>query len=155
VHLSTEPVATRPTIFINGDSRDNFPRRIVQRVIILSERVRRIAHIVADEGATTPILRPIRAGAMNQLPSEKHGRATWHLDRNRFHLTREWIAMPDMGCPPISRRTLENLAERHIQFHSHMGTILKLRNGRGDRIRTCDLVVPNHALYQAKLRPDN
>ena len=27
-------------------------------------------------------------------------------------------------------------------------------NGRGDRIRTCDLVVPNHALYQAKLRPD-
>jgi hypothetical protein len=26
-------------------------------------------------------------------------------------------------------------------------------NGRGDRIRTCDLVVPNHALYQAKLRP--
>jgi integrase len=28
------------------------------------------------------------------------------------------------------------------------------KNGRGDRIRTCDLVVPNHALYQAKLRPD-
>ena len=27
-------------------------------------------------------------------------------------------------------------------------------NGRGDRIRTCDLVVPNHALYQAKLRPE-
>jgi integrase len=26
-------------------------------------------------------------------------------------------------------------------------------NDRGDRIRTCDLVVPNHALYQAKLRP--
>jgi hypothetical protein len=24
---------------------------------------------------------------------------------------------------------------------------------RGDRIRTCDLVVPNHALYQAELRP--
>jgi hypothetical protein len=28
------------------------------------------------------------------------------------------------------------------------------RKNRGDRIRTCDLVVPNHALYQAKLRPD-
>jgi hypothetical protein len=26
--------------------------------------------------------------------------------------------------------------------------------GRGDRIRTCDLYVPNVALYQAKLRPD-
>ena len=24
---------------------------------------------------------------------------------------------------------------------------------RGDRIRTCDLVVPNHTLYQAELRP--
>src|SRR4051812_34396295 len=27
-------------------------------------------------------------------------------------------------------------------------------DGRGDRIRTCDLYVPNVALYQAKLRPD-
>src|ERR1043165_4157709 len=27
------------------------------------------------------------------------------------------------------------------------------RNGRGDRIRTCDLLVPNQALYQAKLHP--
>jgi hypothetical protein len=25
--------------------------------------------------------------------------------------------------------------------------------GRGDRIRTCDLLVPNQALYQAKLHP--
>ena len=32
--------------------------------------------------------------------------------------------------------------------------VKKRENGRGDRIRTCDLVVPNHALYQAKLRPD-
>ena len=27
--------------------------------------------------------------------------------------------------------------------------------GRGDRIRTCDLLVPNQALYQAKLHPDD
>jgi hypothetical protein len=27
-------------------------------------------------------------------------------------------------------------------------------SGRGDRIRTCDLLVPNQALYQAKLHPD-
>ena len=26
--------------------------------------------------------------------------------------------------------------------------------GRGDRIRTCDLLVPNQALYQAKLHPE-
>ena len=30
-----------------------------------------------------------------------------------------------------------------------------LTNGRGDRIRTCDLVDPNHALYQAELHPEN
>ena len=29
-----------------------------------------------------------------------------------------------------------------------------LRNGRGDRIRTYDLLVPNQALYQAKLHPE-
>jgi hypothetical protein len=28
-----------------------------------------------------------------------------------------------------------------------------VKNGRGDRIRTCDLLVPNQALYQAKLHP--
>ena len=27
-------------------------------------------------------------------------------------------------------------------------------NGRGDRIRTYDLLVPNQALYQAKLHPE-
>ncbi len=27
------------------------------------------------------------------------------------------------------------------------------RSGRGDRILTCDLLVPNQALYQAKLHP--
>ena len=30
----------------------------------------------------------------------------------------------------------------------------ELRSGRGDRIRTYDLLVPNQALYQAKLHPD-
>ena len=28
------------------------------------------------------------------------------------------------------------------------------KNGRGDRIRTYDLLVPNQALYQAKLHPE-
>jgi hypothetical protein len=28
------------------------------------------------------------------------------------------------------------------------------RNGRGDRIRTYDLLVPNQALYQTKLHPE-
>ena len=29
-----------------------------------------------------------------------------------------------------------------------------LENGRGDRIRTCDLFTPSEARYQAALRPD-
>ncbi len=29
-----------------------------------------------------------------------------------------------------------------------------LEDGRGDRIRTYDLLVPNQALYQAKLHPE-
>ena len=29
-----------------------------------------------------------------------------------------------------------------------------LKNGRDDRIRTCDLIVPNDALYQAEPHPD-
>jgi hypothetical protein len=35
-----------------------------------------------------------------------------------------------------------------------VGRISPQQNGRGDRIRTCDLLVPNQALYQAKLHPD-
>ena len=31
--------------------------------------------------------------------------------------------------------------------------ILSKRENRGDRIRTCDFLVPNQALYQAELRP--
>jgi hypothetical protein len=30
----------------------------------------------------------------------------------------------------------------------------KIKSGRGDRIRTYDLLVPNQALYQAKLHPE-
>ena len=30
-----------------------------------------------------------------------------------------------------------------------------MKIGRGDRIRTCDLVDPNHALYQSELHPES
>lgn len=33
-------------------------------------------------------------------------------------------------------------------------TFLQRKDGRGERIRTFDLLVPNQALYQAKLRPE-
>ncbi len=35
-----------------------------------------------------------------------------------------------------------------INFHQHY-----IRDGREDRIRTCDPMVPNHVLYQAELLP--
>ena len=36
-----------------------------------------------------------------------------------------------------------------------VAVLRKRKNGRGGQIRTDDLYVPNVALYQAKLRPDN
>ena len=38
---------------------------------------------------------------------------------------------------------------------SRTKVLILSKKNRGDRIRTCDLLVPNQALYQAKLRPDN
>jgi hypothetical protein len=35
-----------------------------------------------------------------------------------------------------------------------LGRLLHESIGRGDRIRTCDLYVPNVALYQTELHPD-
>lgn len=32
---------------------------------------------------------------------------------------------------------------------------VKIKNGRNDMIRTCDLYHPKVALYQAELRPDD
>ena len=45
------------------------------------------------------------------------------------------------SCAQRALNSIETRGERHA------------RSGRGDRIRTCDLLVPNQALYQAKLHP--
>ncbi len=52
------------------------------------------------------------------------------------------------GRDPYITRTLFE-ATKHVDVHHGIS-----KNGRGDRIRTCDLLVPNQALYQAKLHPD-
>jgi hypothetical protein len=46
------------------------------------------------------------------------------------------------ACPPGTQKRLP------------MQPLCFLRNGRGERIRTSDLTVPNRALYQAEPRPD-
>src|SRR4051812_20483869 len=35
-----------------------------------------------------------------------------------------------------------------------LGLIQRCRGGRGDRIRTCDILLPKQALYRAELHPD-
>ena len=37
---------------------------------------------------------------------------------------------------------------------SHRSSIASLESGRGDRIRTCDFLLPKQALYQAELHPE-
>ena len=50
--------------------------------------------------------------------------------------------LEDATLIPTMRKPFDVLAEG-----------LLLKNNRGDRIRTCDLLVPNQTLYQAELRP--
>ena len=48
-----------------------------------------------------------------------------------------------------------------LELRPHPGTAVgggrfpPCENGRGDRIRTCDLFTPSEARYQAALHPDN
>lgn len=49
---------------------------------------------------------------------------------------------------------LDNLRPRSPKATQASGVVWMTRDGRGDRIRTYDLFVPNEALYQAELHPD-
>ena len=48
--------------------------------------------------------------------------------------------------------------QKHAKGKSSTGytrrKVVFLKNGRGDRIRTCDPLVPNQMRYQAALLPD-
>jgi hypothetical protein len=91
-----------------------------------------------------------------------------------------WIRLqesnPEIACPASSSpnptlRSLLSALNRSLPFpHSGRGSVpvsmpvidggisrllaAGRQDGRGDRIRTCDLLVPNQALYQAKLHPE-
>ena len=41
-----------------------------------------------------------------------------------------------------------------LRHSRHQGNFIPGSNGRDDRIRTCDLLVPNEARYQAALHPE-
>jgi hypothetical protein len=47
------------------------------------------------------------------------------------------------------------LCSAAIDYSFSRRSIRKPAAGRGERIRTFDLLVPNQALYQAKLRPES
>ena len=55
---------------------------------------------------------------------------------------------PEAGCP-LRRRIITPASATRPRIAASAVA----KNGRGDRIRTCDLLVPNQALYQAKLHP--
>src|SRR5688500_16775805 len=57
--------------------------------------------------------------------------------------------MPNAKKPNLKSTSVE-LGFGSLEFHS----IFYWKNdGRGDRIRTCDLMVPNHARYQLRYAP--
>jgi hypothetical protein len=61
--------------------------------------------------------------------------------------------MPPGTCIGKRKRNLSSVvADQHIGIKEcPFGPCFI---GRGDRIRTCDLVDPNHALYQSELHPE-
>jgi hypothetical protein len=58
-----------------------------------------------------------------------------------FELVTQSVTQPQIACDP----------ERILWCEA--GEKPNEINGRGDRIRTCDIYVPNVALYQSELRP--
>ncbi len=102
-------------------------------------------------------VRKVRSGIISiggyQLPVAIHGRD--NCDPNRPEgdcgcsavpkiATTDRIGTPDDG----DAKSGENMAQVTWE-----GDSLNMVN-RGDRIRTCDLLVPNQSRYQAALRPD-
>ncbi len=72
------------------------------------------------------------------------------------------VGFPGSGCwPPFTFCRVLAFTQRHRGCPSRLtkrkfrevGFLVDEGSGRGDRIRTCDLLVPNQALYQAKLHP--
>ena len=55
----------------------------------------------------------------------------------------------------FDRCTVNILLESTSSVHPHKENLLRRFNGRDDRIRTCDPLVPNQVLYQAEPHPDN
>src|SRR4051812_39535585 len=72
-----------------------------------------------------------------------------------FALPRAWACLPPVELRPARQAAKQQprssgLTKEEADAASDSATDVKRESkNRGDRIRTCDLVVPNHALYQA------
>ncbi len=68
-----------------------------------------------------------------------------------------WIAKVDEGDAHNSSSSLSCCRDARLNtVPSWRGPqVREIQKNRGDRIRTCDLLVPNQALYQAKLHPES
>jgi hypothetical protein len=65
-----------------------------------------------------------------------------------------WNALSPTRCVETSPYQRGGDNTLHLELNRYGPEGERLKNGRGGRIRTDDLYVPNVALYQAKLRPD-
>ena len=100
-----------------------------------------------------------RSGRWGLWSQDGRGDKLWrrrHGDRGRrrcgarlriltLRLRQRWLLCSN------GSRAQENDQGSECRKQSHEKSII---GGRGDRIRTCDLLVPNQALYQAKLHPE-
>ena len=67
-------------------------------------------------------------------------------------LTDGVIFLPDRMCDQICAQNAKS-CDQMRKWRGETVKNFKQFNGRGDRIRTCDIYVPNVALYQSELHP--
>src|SRR6187402_175638 len=64
------------------------------------------------------------------------------------------LGFSSSGVTEMLSLTRVGLSFSTVVFTSWFSCLIRVEKScRGDRIRTCDLSVPNRALYQAELRP--
>ena len=99
---------------------------------------------VCDLGRHENAENAVKAFELSQNLRGKWLTADYSVKRRYLEIVFLNFVLDDVTLVPTTRKPFDVLAEG-----------LLVSSSRGDRIRTCDFLVPNQALYQAELRPDN
>ena len=94
--------------------------------------------VAATDGDDGLLTCPMFSILRDRILENRHGRSPYQNATYRFAFWK------NTALPHIRQVTFLVSAIRKIST----------ANNRGDRIRTCDLLVPNQSRYQAALRPD-